>query len=431
MKMSSTTWPTLPIKNIYKGLYDGPHATPRPAVKGPIFLGIKNVTEDGQLDLVNVRHIAEDDFADWTRRVQPQENDLVFTYEATLNRYALIPDGFRGCLGRRMALIRPNLEVVDVKYLFYYFFTDEWRSVIRNNMLSGSTVDRIPLTGFPDFPVRIPPLPTQRRIAGILSAYDDLIENSQRRIKILEEMARRLYREWFVYFRFPGHEGCRLVDSPLGEIPEGWEVKTLNDVAEDIVDYRGKTPTKLGGEWSDTGIIALSALNVKGGRLVNLEKSKRVEEDLFARWMKNPLRQGDILMTSEAPLGELFFLCRHERYCLSQRLFSIRADRKAISSIILYFNLESEQTQHELRSRASGSTVSGIRQSELRNVPLIIPSLDIQVRAERILQQLAEQIHTLDVQIQNLRSTRDLLLPRLLSGQIDVEALPEPGLSQP
>jgi type I restriction enzyme S subunit len=66
----------------------------------------------------SIRHIAEDDFADWTRRVQPQENDLVFTYEATLNRYALIPDGFRGCLGRRMALIRPNLEVVDVKYLF-------------------------------------------------------------------------------------------------------------------------------------------------------------------------------------------------------------------------------------------------------------------------------------------------------------------------
>ena len=146
MKTSRTNWLTLPIKNIYTGLYDGPHATPRPAVSGPIFLGIKNVTEDGQLDLVNVRHIAEDEFADWTRRVQPRANDLVFTYEATLNRYALIPEGFRGCLGRRMALIRPNPEVIDVKYLFYYFFTDEWRSVIRNNMLSGSTVDRIPLT---------------------------------------------------------------------------------------------------------------------------------------------------------------------------------------------------------------------------------------------------------------------------------------------
>ena len=83
-------------------------------------------------------------------------------------------------------------------------------------------------------PVPLPPLPIQRRIASILSAYDELIENSQRRIKILEEMARRLYREWFVHFRFPGYEGCRFVESPLGEIPEGWEVKELGQFAQEV-----------------------------------------------------------------------------------------------------------------------------------------------------------------------------------------------------
>ena len=202
-------------------------------------------------------------------------------------------------------------------------------------MLTGATVDRIPLTNFPEFAVSVPPLPVQQRIAGILSAYDELIENSQRRIQILEAMARSVYREWFVHFRFPGHEKVPRVASLLGDIPQGWEVKPLNDVVDDIVDYRGKTPTKLNGEWSHEGILALSALNVKGGRLVNLEKSRRVNEDLYSRWMKNPLRQGDILMTSEAPLGELFFLCKDERYCLSQRLFSIRANRRVIASVIL------------------------------------------------------------------------------------------------
>ena len=269
--------------------------------------------------------------------------------------------------------------------------------------------------------IPVPPMPVQRRIAGILSAYDELMENSQRRIRILETIARALYREWFVHFRFPGHETHPRVASPLGDIPQGWEVKPLDDVVEDIVDYRGKTPTKLGGDWSDEGIIALSALNVKGGRLVNLEKSKRVDEDLYSRWMKNPLREGDILMTSEAPLGELFFLCKHERYCLSQRLFSIRANREVIAPVVLYLSLESEQTQHELQSRASGATVSGIRQSELRKVPIVVPSPVIQQHAEPILQRLAEQIHTLDAQIQNLRRTRDLLLPRLLSGQVALE----------
>jgi type I restriction enzyme S subunit len=187
----------------------------------------------------------------------------------------------------------------------------------------------------------------------------------------------------------------------------------------------------LGGDWSNDGVIALSALNVKGGHLISLEKSKRVGEQLYMRWMKNPLRQGDILMTSEAPLGELYFLGSQERYCLSQRLFSIRADHRIVSPVVLYFCLDSERVQHELRSRASGSTVSGIRQSELRNVPLVVPSMVVQKRAEAVLSQLSKQIHTLNSQVQNLRRTRDLLLPRLLSGQIDVEALAQaPDASQ-
>lgn len=87
----ASKWKMLPIKELYEGLYDGPHATPKPSDGGPVFLGIKNVTDDGTLDLNDIRHIAEEDFATWTRRVEPQANDLVFTYEATLNRYALIP----------------------------------------------------------------------------------------------------------------------------------------------------------------------------------------------------------------------------------------------------------------------------------------------------------------------------------------------------
>ncbi len=101
-------WQTVTIKEVYAGLYDGPHATPRPSEFGPIFLGIKNVTETGQLDLSDIRHISEEEYPRWTKRVEPRYGDIVFSYEATLNRYAIIPKGFRGCLGRRMALIRPD-----------------------------------------------------------------------------------------------------------------------------------------------------------------------------------------------------------------------------------------------------------------------------------------------------------------------------------
>ncbi len=118
--------------------------------------------------------------------------------------------------------------------LYYYFFSQEWRNVIAQNTLVGSTVDRIPIAKFPDFPITIPPLPAQRKIAAILSVYDDLIENNLRRIKILEEMAQNLYLEWFVKFRFPGYQISRFTDSPLGRIPEGWEIVKVGEILKKV-----------------------------------------------------------------------------------------------------------------------------------------------------------------------------------------------------
>ena len=192
------------IREISVGVYDGPHATPELHHEGAaVFLGIPNLLPDGQIDVTAARWVAERDLAKWTRRVTPQPNDIVFTYEATLNRYAIIPEGFRCCLGRRTALIRPDPSQIDHRFLFYYFFSPRWRAQIEANTLTGATVDRIPLTTFPEFEVLVPQLQEQKRIAEVLSAYDDLIATNQRRIALLEDAARRLYREWFVHLRFP------------------------------------------------------------------------------------------------------------------------------------------------------------------------------------------------------------------------------------
>ena len=181
-------WRELKIKDVVLGLYDGPHATPAPSEDGPVFLGIQNIRERGGLDLSQVRHINESDWDRWTKRVTPEKNDIVFTYEATLNLYAIIPEGFRGCLGRRMALLRVDDEKIDFKFLYYYFFSPQWRQVINENLLSGATVDRIPLTRFPDFKVLVPDRATQDAIVLHLSAIDELIEVNDARIRILEEL---------------------------------------------------------------------------------------------------------------------------------------------------------------------------------------------------------------------------------------------------
>src|SRR6266404_5015820 len=182
---SGKFWKPVPIGSLYLGLYDGPHATPKPSESGPIFLGIQNVTERGELNLSGIRHIAEQDFATWTRRVLPVPGDIVFTYEATLHRYGMIREGFRGCLGRRLALIRPDLARVDPHFLLYSMLDEEWRREVTSKIISGATVDRVPLTNFPRFQIRVPTVGIQREIGASIRACEELADNCSRQNRIL------------------------------------------------------------------------------------------------------------------------------------------------------------------------------------------------------------------------------------------------------
>jgi type I restriction enzyme S subunit len=181
-------WQRVPISDIYDDLFDGPHATPPPAEDGPVFLGIGNITESGRLDLSSVRHISEDDMPRWTKRVTPKSGDIVFTYEATLNRYAMVPRSFRGCLGRRIALIRSNPSRHCGRYLYLSFFSDEWRGIVAKNTLTGATVDRIPLTNFPAFPVNLPPLKLLAQFDDLVGPIFDQIEVAAEKVAVLRSL---------------------------------------------------------------------------------------------------------------------------------------------------------------------------------------------------------------------------------------------------
>ncbi|MEG4626342.1 restriction endonuclease subunit S [Microcoleus sp. w1-18aA5] len=322
------------------------------------------------------------------------------------------------------SIIRTRLNKNEAEPKFYYYlFRSPLGRALMSSIATQTAVSGITGSNLVQLRVPHPPLLIQRKIAAILSAYDDLIENNTRRIEILEEMARSIYCEWFVKFRFPGHEQVQMVDSELGLIPEGWEVKQLDDIVLEIIDYRGKTPKKLGGDWSESGILAISAKNIKQGKLINLDKSNCVDEALYKKWMKSELKQGDILMTSEAPLGELYYLVKHHKFCLSQRVYSIRANPDIIHPPILFSALYSPLIQEQIYARQSGTTVLGIRQTELRKVAVIVPLMELQLSAARMLNNFFNAIETLQVKNDNLRKTRDLLLPRLISGEIDVENL--------
>ncbi len=386
---------TIPIKNIYSGLFDGPHATPQPSDAGPIFLGIKNVGENGQLDFSVIRHISEEEYPRWIKRVEPRYGDIVFSYEATLNRYAMIPNGFRGCLGRRMALIRPDETKACGKYLFYYFFSPEWRNIIAQNTLIGSTVDRIPIAKFPDFQICSPPLPTQRKIAAILSAYDDLIENNLRRIKILEEMAQNLYREWFVKFRFPGHEKARFVDSALGKIPEGWEVIKVTDILKKV-----KRGTKIQQkDYAAEGLIPIidQGKEFLGGYTNNTES-----------------------LISDFPLivfGDHTRILKYIDFpfaCGADGTQLLKSNNERMPMTLFYYALSSIDLSNFAYARHF---------KFLKEEILVLPANPISNLFDQFTSPLRDQIGLMMKKNATLRRTRDLLLPKLISGEVDVSEL--------
>ena len=377
---------TGPLKAVCEGIFDGPHATPKETSEGPIFLGITNVTSDGKLDLSEIRHVSEQEFPRWTRRVLPQPNDIVFSYEATLHRYALIPEGFRGCLGRRMGLVRVNPGKADARFLYYYFLSRQWRAVVEPTVITGATVDRIPLTRFPDLPIDIPEVDEQKHVADVLAAYDSWIANNRRRISLLEEAAHLLFREWFVHFRFPGHEHVRIKD----RIPEGWTQEPLENA---LILQRGfdlPIQDRKDGNVPIYGSTGISGYHNKTmvpgpgivtGRSGSLGEVRYVSEDFW-------------------PLNTALWVKEFRRVTPLFALFLLRA--------------------LDLRQYNGGVSVPTLDRNVVHKVKVLIPTSDLLAAFDQFAIPCYAQISNLTTQNAKLCAVRALLLPRLMSGEVAV-----------
>lgn len=170
-----------------------------------------------------------------------------------------------------------------------------------------------------------------------------------------------------------------------------WHHLTVGDVVELIIDYRGKTPKKLGGDWSDSGYRALSAKNIKMGQIVHPETIRFVDEEMYKKWMKEEIRKGDILITSEAPFGQVFYWDSEEKIVLSQRIFGLRIKKEYYSKYIYYY-MRTSYFQGELDAHATGTTVVGLRQPELLNCKLMCPDYTNQKKIATILQTIDDII---------------------------------------
>lgn len=170
-----------------------------------------------------------------------------------------------------------------------------------------------------------------------------------------------------------------------------WKESPLSDIAILTIDHRGLTPKKLGGDWSNKGYRALSAKNVKTGRLVQEESIRRVSEEMYHKWMPEEIHKNDIIITSEAPFGQIYLWDSEEKIVLSQRLFGVRVSENYDPTFIYYYML-TDQFQGEMRSRATGTTVIGLRQPELLKCKISYPDIKLQKKISGVLRNIDNKI---------------------------------------
>ena len=268
-------------------------------------------------------------------------------------------------------------------------------------------------------PVHCPPLETQRRIAGILGAYDDLIEVNRLRVAVLEEMARGLFEEWFVRFRFPGHATVQVIDTSDGPLPEGWTIRALEELCSRITDGAHRSPRSVEG---GKPMASVRDMRDWGFDYSGCRRIAHDEWDELARGDCRPLI-GDILIAKDgANLNKHTFLVwKEEPVVLLSSVAIIRA-AQGVQRELLTATLRSASTDAAIKNMKSGAAIPRIVLKDFKRLPVLWPTADVRDAFETTIHPVHQQCRMLIDANLRLAASRDLLLPRLISGQLSVKA---------
>lgn len=345
---------------------------------------------------------------------------------------ACVPnDGRRYLHNQRLGkLLVHDKDVADPRFLYWLCLSREFNQELFASSSGTKIVHTAPVR-IEAFRFLLPTLSEQRAIAKVLDALDDKIELNRRMNKSLEELAQSVFRSWFVDFdpvtaKAAGRPPFGLdpataalfpsefQDSELGPIPKGWRTHLLEDAMASIIDYRGKTPRK-----TAFGVPLITAKIIKNGRIEEFEEF--ILPDDYDSWMSRGLPQaGDVVMTTEAPLGEIAQLDKR-KVALAQRVITLRGKPSVLDNTFLRYLMQSSEFQNDLQARGSGTTVIGIRQSELRRITLSLPPIEQQNAFSKLVVPMTTRIDNNWRECERLAAARDALLPPLLSGELRIK----------
>ena len=394
------------LSDVCEFIVDCPHSTAPDEGKGYPLIRTPNVGK-GRLDLNGVHRVSESVYKQRIQRGAPRANDLIFAREAPAGNVALVQENQAVCLGQRTVLIRPNVQKVNPRYLVYYLLSPKPQYELLGTA-NGATVAHVNLPAIRNLKIELPEKAVQDKIGTILVSYDDLIENNQRQIKLLEEAAQRLYKEWFVELHFPGHENTKIVDG----VPEGWNWCKL----EDVIQFDPKvTLTKERMKQ----FVPMSALSTS---------SMVLDESQFTETTSNSgskFQNGDTLLARITPCLEngktayVSGLESDEGTVGSTEYIVMRA--KTINSYMVYLLARTDDFRQSAINSMSGSDGrQRVKSDKLKMLDYLHPTGELVEKFEKVVKPIFEKICKLSKQMQQAKQARDLLLPKLMSGEVEV-----------
>lgn len=313
-------------------------------------------------------------------------------------------------IGRGLCALRPKME--NDRFL-YYLMKGNVGNLI--SLGTGSVYDSVNKSTIENFGLKVPPVSLQRKIASILSAYDDLIENNTRRIKILEEMAQAVYKEWFVNFRFPGHEKVKMVDSELGKIPEGWKVKEIRDFGEVVT---GKTPSTRVKENYGHHMQFIKTPDMHGN--IYVIKTSQYLSELGTQSQKSKTLPENTLCVSCIGTAGIVSITSQPSQTNQQINSIVLEDVKHL--VFLFFALKNLREKINLFG-GTGATMVNLNKEKFSSLRVFCPDSKLLDLYHAFTSPMFDEIKNLQMRAENLRYTRDLLLPKLVRGEINLETL--------
>ena len=364
-----------------------------------LFLNTGNVTKEGLIFEENQFIMKEKDEA--LRKGKLKRGDIVYTTRGTVGNAGYynssVPyENIR--INSGMVILRSNGEIVDARFLYQILKSEYYRPYFKQ-YCTGSAQPQLPIKNFSQIYLNVPDIKTQHRIADILSVYDNLIENNQKQIKLLEEAAQRLYKEWFVDLNFPGHENTKIVDG----VPEGWNEKTLSQVADVIM---GQSPKSEFYNSEKKGLPFHQGVGSYGVRFVM--------DDIYSTSYTRIAEPNSILFSVRAPVGRLNIT--KNKVVIGRGLAAINQADGCQS--YLYYLLKNRFFKDNIVG--NGSIFASVSKDELLNQKFLIPERNLMMQFEKIVSQMDKQIENLDSKNKKLIEARDRLLPKLMSGEVEV-----------